>query len=185
MLHFAPFALAPAPVYLLPMNIFILRHGIAAERDEWDSRDDSLRPLTGEGEKQLRKISRAMKKMELEFDLILSSPYERAKTTAEIIADGLKFKKPLKLSENLAVEGDPQELVHEINALKPQPTSLLLVGHEPYLSRLVSQLTSGESDVNIDFKKAGLCKLKVEDLQLIRCARLCWLLTPGQMELMA
>jgi len=61
----------------------------------------------------------------------------------------------------------------------------LLVGHEPYLSRLISQLVSGNTEVAMDFKKAGLCKLKVEKLQFGRCAKFCWLLTPKQMEWMA
>ena len=102
------------PVYFPRMNIFILRHGIALERDDWKGKDDSLRPLTREGEKQLQKISSALKKMKLEFDLILSSPYARAKTTAEIVADKLKLKKRLKLSEALIAGGDPGQVVNEI-----------------------------------------------------------------------
>jgi phosphohistidine phosphatase len=166
------------------MNIFILRHGIAAEREDWH-KDDSLRPLTSDGEKQLRKVARAFKKMELDFDLIASSPYERAKKTAEIIAGNLKLKKYLKFSDELRCEGDPQKLIEGIIGLKPQPENLLLVGHEPYLSELISQLVAGEADLEIDFKKAGLCKLKVEKLRFGRCAKFCWLLTPRQMELMA
>jgi|SRR5277367_4669740 len=167
------------------MNIYILRHGIAVEREDWKSKDDSLRPLTREGEKQLKQISRALKKMDLEFDLILSSPYERAKKTAEIVADKLKWQKRLKFSGELKSEGDAEKLISGINRLKPQPENLLLVGHEPYLSRLISQLVSGNTEVAMDFKKAGLCKLKVEKLQFGRCAKFCWLLTPKQMEWMA
>jgi phosphohistidine phosphatase len=163
------------------MNIFILRHGIAMEREDWKSKDDSLRPLTREGEKQLEKISKALKKMDLEFDLILSSSYERAKKTAEIIADKLRLEKMLKISSDLTPEGDPENLIAEINKSKPE--NLLLVGHEPYLSHLTSQLVS-ESKIEIDFKKAGLCKLKADELKFGRCAKFCWLLTPKQMELM-
>ncbi len=167
------------------MNIFILRHGIALEREEWKRRDDSLRPLTREGEKQLQRISRALKKMELEFDLILSSPYERAKKTAEIVADKLNLKERLKLSETLIAEGNPEQAIEKIAALKPPPENLLLVGHEPYLSQLISQLISGDAGTKIDFKKAALCKLKAGQLHFGRCAKFCWLLTPKQMELMA
>jgi phosphohistidine phosphatase len=166
------------------MNIYILRHGIAMERDEWRGKNDSLRPLRRDGEKQLKKISKALKKMELEFDLILTSPYERAKKTAEIVADKLKLKKRLKFSNELRSEGNAEKLIFEINRLKPRPENLLLVGHEPYLSRLISQLASN-GEMEMDFKKAGLCKLNVEKLQFSRCARFCWLLTPRQMELMA
>jgi phosphohistidine phosphatase len=163
------------------MNIYILRHGIAMEREGWQEKDDSQRPLTIDGEKQLKKISKALEKMELKFDLILSSPFERAKKTAEIVAEKLDLKKMLKFSDNLTPEGDLESLVAEINKLKPE--NLLLVGHEPYLSKLTAQLISN-GDMEMDFKKSGLCKLKTEKLQFNRCAKLCWLLTPKQMELM-
>ncbi|HXE42496.1 MAG TPA: phosphohistidine phosphatase SixA [Candidatus Baltobacteraceae bacterium] len=166
------------------MNIYVLRHGIAMEREEWEEKDDSKRPLRKEGEKQLHKISRALEKLDLEFDLILSSPYERAKRTAEIVAGELHLEKRLKFSDDLTPEGDPENLIAEINRTKPQPENLLLVGHEPYLSIFTSQLIS-ENDIEMDFKKAGLCKLKIDALRFGRCAKLCWLLTPKQMELMA
>ncbi len=184
MLNFASFAFAPSRCKFSRVNIFILRHGIAEDREEWN-KNDSLRPLTAEGEKQLQKISKALKKMELEFDLILSSPYERAKKTAEIVAQKLELKERLRFSDELRCGGDPSQLIGQITALKPLPENLLLVGHEPYLSQLVSLLVSGDPDLEIDFKKAGLCKLKTGRLQFGRCARLSWLLTPKQMELMA
>ncbi len=168
-------------MYFARMNIYILRHGIALEREDWNG-DDSKRPLTRDGEKQLEKISKAMKKLDLEFDLILSSPFERAKKTAEIVAEQLDLKKILKFSGDLTPEGDPESLVAEINKLKPE--NPVLVGHEPYLSNFISQLIS-DGEMEMDFKKAGLCKLKAERLKYGRCAKLCWLLTPKQTELMA
>lgn len=163
------------------MNIYVLRHGIAMERDEWDSKD-SERPLTPEGEKQLRKSARAMKEMDLDLDLILSSPYERAKRTAEIVARELKLKKCLKFSNELKSEGNSIKLIAEVSAMKPPPKNLLLVGHEPYLSELISLLISGDEDAAIDFKKGGLCKLETDRLRPGKCAALVWLLTPKQMK---
>jgi len=61
----------------------------------------------------------------------------------------------------------------------------LLVGHEPYLSRLVSWLTTGQTDLMMDFKKGGLGKLETGKLSHDKCATLVWLLTPKQMKLMA
>jgi len=167
------------------VNIFILRHGIAVERDEWDFKSDAKRPLTSDGEKQLRKISAAMKKMGLRFDLILSSPFERAKRTAEIVAEEMDLKKRLTFSEELRSDGEPKKLIHEIQKWKPSPESLLLVGHEPYLSGLISVLATGKTKMEIEFKKGGLCKLTTDKLDYDRCAKLIWLLTPRQMELMA
>jgi phosphohistidine phosphatase len=164
------------------MNIYILRHGIAVERGTKGFKNDSERPLTAKGKRQLRKSAMAMRKMKLRFDLILSSPHERAKRTAEIVAEELKLKKRLKLSDSLKYENDPAMVVGKIAVLKSMPKDLLLVGHEPYLSRLISWLTSGEGEVAIDFKKGGLCKLEAEKLRPGKCAQLAWLLTPKQMK---
>ena len=62
---------------------------------------------------------------------------------------------------------------------------MLLVGHKPFLGRLVALLSTGNTSLDIDFKKGGLCKLEAESLHYGRCAKLVWLLTPRQMELMA
>jgi phosphohistidine phosphatase len=121
----------------------------------------------------------------LSFDLILSSPFLRARQTAEIVAGELKLKKRLEFFDGLVPGGNPGALIHELNELKPAPENVLLVGHEPYLSRLISLLVSGGADAAIEMKKGGLCKLEAAELRPGQCARLAWLLTPSQMELMA
>lgn len=164
------------------MNIFILRHGIAVERGTQGFEKDSERPLTSKGKRQLRKSADAMKRMKLRFDLILSSPYKRALQTAEIVAEELKLKKRLKLSDSLKSENDPETVIGEIAGLKPAPKNVLLVGHEPYLSHLVSRLISGNENMAMDFKKGGLCKLEMEKLDGKTSAQLAWLLTPKLMK---
>ncbi|HEV2319670.1 MAG TPA: phosphohistidine phosphatase SixA [Verrucomicrobiae bacterium] len=167
------------------MNIFLLRHGIAVERGSKGIENDSERPLTGKGRRQLRTSATAMKRMNLRLDLILSSPYVRARQTAEIIAEELKLKKRLKLSDTLKSENDAQSAIREIMGLKPTPENVLLVGHEPYLSHLISRLVSGNGDLAMDFKKGGLCKLEMEKPGGVASAQLVWLLTPKLMKEMA
>jgi phosphohistidine phosphatase len=169
----------------LHMNIFILRHGIAVERGTEGFEKDSERPLTAKGRRQLRRSAAAMKRMKLRFDLILSSPYERARKTAEIVAEELNLKKLLRLTDTLKCEKEPESMVAEIARLKPAPKNLLLVGHEPNLSELISRLVSGNGDMAMDFKKGGLCKLEMEKLDGRIAARLLWLLTPKLMKEMA
>jgi phosphohistidine phosphatase len=167
------------------MNIFILRHGIAVERGTKGFDVDAERPLTGKGKRQLRTSAAAMKRMKLRFDLILSSPYKRARQTAEIVAEELKLKKRLKLSDTLRFESDPGAMIGEIAGLKPTPKNVLLVGHEPYLSNLISRLVSGTGNIAMDFKKGGLCKIEMEKLRDGTSTRLVWLLTPKLMKEMA
>ena len=166
------------------MNLFLLRHGIAVERGTPGFASDADRSLTPKGCRQLRKISAAMEKMNLQFDLILSSPFLRAKQTAEIVAAELKLKRCLKFSNALTPGGDAAVLFRQLARMKPSPENLLLVGHEPDLSRLISLLVTGDASLQMDFKKGGMCKLDVKKLRAGKCAELAWLLTPGQMKLM-
>jgi phosphohistidine phosphatase len=166
------------------MDIFILRHGIAVEPGTSGFENDSDRPLIPKGERRLRSAAAAMKKLELSFDLILSSPFVRARQTAEIVASELKLKKRVEFFDGLVPGGNPKALIYALNGLNLVPENVLLVGHEPYLSRLISLLVSGHVDAVIEMKKGGLCKLEVGELRLGQCARLAWLLTPAQMELM-
>jgi phosphohistidine phosphatase len=166
------------------MNLFILRHGIAMDRGTSGFDNDADRPLLPKGERRLRAAAGAMREMELSFDLILSSPFHRAKQTAEIVAEELKLKKRLQFSDALAPGGSFKNLLQQLNGLRPAPENALLVGHEPYLSRLISLLVAGGENAAVEMKKGGLCKLESDTLRAGRCAKLLWLLTPAQMDLM-
>jgi phosphohistidine phosphatase len=167
------------------MKLYLLRHGIAVEPGTPGYANDADRPLTPEGERKLRQIAEAMEALELSFDLILSSPYLRAQQTAEVVAEVLEAGKKLELSDSLTPAGSTKKLVELLNARQPSPESVLLVGHEPYLSGLVSLLVSGRETFAVVMKKGGLCKLSTESLKPGRCAALEWLLTPKQMALMS
>lgn len=162
------------------MDLYLLRHAIAFERGrEWTGRDAD-RPLTKKGAKKMRRIAEVMKDLNLSFDVILSSPFRRAKETAEIVADAFDCANRMKFSSHLKVGGSPAALVKEIIAHHAKRGSVLLVGHEPYLSGLISVLVSGNESLSITMKKGGLCKLTIESLHYGRCARLDWLIGPAQ-----
>jgi len=166
------------------MELYLLRHGLALVRDDLDYERDAERPLTPRGKRQLRQIAAAMKRLNLRFDLILSSPYVRARQTAKIVARALKRQKQLAFSDELIPGGNPRTLIQQLNTAHAKADAVLLVGHEPYLSHLTSWLTTGQPDLAMDFKKGGLCKLETEALGYDRCAALAWLLTPKQMKLL-
>ena len=167
------------------MNLYILRHGIAVDHGAPGYARDSERPLTPKGRRKMAYIVQAMKAMELSFDVILSSPFVRARQTAEIVAAAYRAKRRLAFSDALAVGGDPRQLLEHLRRLDPALEDVMLVGHEPYLSSLISLLVSGRPDFTVTLKKGGLCRLEIESLKYGRCAALAWLLTPAQMELMA
>ncbi|MBI2603479.1 MAG: phosphohistidine phosphatase SixA [Deltaproteobacteria bacterium] len=165
------------------MELYILRHGLAADREAWmDS--DSKRPLTEEGQKKMERIAKAMQNMQVSFDAILSSPYTRALQTAEIVAKRLEAQGKLELNEHLACGGDQRLLMEELGR-REDTKNVLLVGHEPDLSTLISYLICGSERAFIEMKKGGLAKLNVSSPFLGQCAALSWLMTPRQLMMLA
>ena len=98
------------------------------------------------------------------------------------MARELKLKKRLKFSNALAPGGAARLLLRQLGREKPAPDKVLLVGHEPDLSLLVSLLTCGRQELQLDLKKGGLCKLEAGALRAGKCAKLAWLLTPKQLK---
>jgi phosphohistidine phosphatase len=160
------------------MNLYIIRHAIAVDEGLPEYGDDSQRPLTDKGKKKMRQIAKGLRTLGVDFDLVLSSPYLRAKETAEILADVFKVKEDVALSDNLTPMGDPDLLISEMNE-KYRANSVALVGHEPQLTSLIGLLVSENAGMDISLKKGGVCRLSVDDLHHIRKATLEWLITPG------
>ena len=164
------------------MNLYIQRHAIAVDRGTKGYETDSERPLTDKGAEKMHRIAEGMQALHLSFDYIISSPFVRSRQTAEIVADVFHAGKKLEFTSDLQVGGDPKGLINGIRARYGPDSILLLVGHEPYLSGLISILVSGVKNFSITMKKGGLCKLSVDHLRYSRCATLEWLLTPDQLS---
>jgi phosphohistidine phosphatase len=159
------------------MNLYIIRHAIAVDEGISEYESDSERPLTDKGRKKMRQIAKGLRSLGVEFDLILSSPYVRARETAEILAEVFKMKKKIDFSDNLIPMGNPELLITEVNE-KFSVESMAVVGHEPHLSALVSLLVGENGKLDVTLKKGGACYLSADDLHQERRATLQWLLTP-------
>lgn len=162
------------------MNLYIVRHAIAVQRGAPGYEDDSQRPLTEKGRTKMEKIVKRLHQLDIQLDAILSSPYVRARATAEILASEFNLKDKTAFSENLIPPGNFDQLIDEINE-KYNVNSLALVGHEPMLSQFISWLTTGDANARITLKKGGVCLLSAEDLYQDHRATLEWLLTPRLM----
>jgi phosphohistidine phosphatase len=167
------------------MILYLLRHAIAVERGSSGYDHDSARPLTPKGERRMRRSAEGMLALGLSYDLILSSPYVRAKQTADIVAEVCNVRDGAQVSAALAPDGNPRQVIEELNHHHGARQDILLVGHEPYLSRLISTLVTGSSALTLVMKKGGLCKLSIDALRFGRCATMECLLTPRQLRLMA
>ncbi len=162
------------------MNLYIVRHAIAVERGTPGYEDDSARPLTDAGSKKMKKIARGLHRLGVELDVILTSPYVRARDTAKVLADRFDRMDKIFFTDNLIPPGNFESLVFEIHE-KYDVANLALVGHEPMLSSLVSWLTTGGTDVRLTLKKGGVAYLASDSLYQDGRATLEWLLTPSVM----
>jgi len=162
------------------MDIYFLRHGLAGQHGDPKYKDDSLRPLTVDGQEKMCRAVLGMQILNLEFDAILSSPYLRARQTAEIVARTYNIKNnEIYLTTHLLPPASVKDLIKEARRLFPKSKNLLFVGHEPHLTEMISSLLGCDGTLGIDFKKGGLCCLSLQQ----GSPRLNWLLTPSQLRL--
>jgi len=160
------------------MELYLLRHGIAQDVGRDGITRDRDRPLTPRGHRRVQRVAEALKELEPDLDLILSSPLVRARQTAEIVVEVLGLERRLEFTPHLAIPADSSRLIQHLNGLRPTPARVLLVGHEPHLGELTSLLTTGREGSVVTFRKAGLCRLEVGSLQAGRCATIEWVLPP-------
>jgi phosphohistidine phosphatase len=167
------------------MQLYLMRHAIAHELGADGSRTDAGRTLTTEGRANTRAAAQAMRRLELDFDAIWTSPLVRARQTAEIVAEVLKKNHCLQEVPELAPGASPERIVKALARLD-HGSSVLLVGHEPDLSRLVAFLVWGSLEADrLDFKKGALCRLDGEFGLGGGKATLRWFLAPKQLRLLA
>jgi phosphohistidine phosphatase len=137
-------------------QLWLLRH---AEAEPHGTRSDAERRLTVRGEDQARAAGLALARLEPNFDEVLFSPKARARQTAELAAEkwGEEQRRRLRAHPPLAGGFDAKAALDALAATSADGR-LLLVGHEPDLSRLVGELTGGIADL----KKGGLAVLRLE-----------------------
>lgn len=163
------------------MNLYILRHGIAADRGP-EYPDDDLRPLTGRGIKRMRREAEGMNAIGIAPDLIISSPLVRAIQTAEIVREGLSRSSEMIISNALVPEAHPSQIVQELAKSYSTSSSVMVVGHEPHVSSLVSYTLTGKVSWLISLKKGALCNMEISASGR---GQLLWALAPKQLRAMA
>ena len=121
------------------MDIWLLRHA-AAEEAAATGRDAD-RELTREGVRRAGRVAQGLAALEPAIDLVLTSPYRRARQTAEAAAKALGLEKGLRETRALEPGRDPSDILEEL--LAERPAGVLLVGHEPHLGELLGVLVAG------------------------------------------
>ena len=134
----------------LPLELYLIRHGIAAERGpEWP--DDSKRPLTGKGITALKQEAKALAALGISFDLIITQPVDAGPARPpNVFAEHLPGKPAVELSDSLTPAGTPAAVIQEM-ARHSRKARIALVGHEPNIGELAARLIGARSP--IEFKK--------------------------------
>jgi phosphohistidine phosphatase len=147
------------------MLLLLIRHAQAGERDPERWPDDSLRPLTNPGRAAHARVSRALRRLDVVPDLIVSSPWVRALQTAEIMADEMGVDADPVECEALTVEPSVAAIAHCLPDLAADAT-VALVGHSPWLEDLASLLLSGApARTAVDFPKSGVMGIEAERME--------------------
>jgi phosphohistidine phosphatase len=156
-------------------QLWVLRH---AEAEPHGTRSDSQRRLTARGEDQARAAGAALSRMDVAFEAVLFSPKMRASQTAELAAEHWEQgqRELLRSYEPLASGFDGRQALDALSAIGADGR-LLIVGHEPDLSRTVADLTGGR----IDLKKGGLAVVRLEGVG----GELAVLMRPRELALIA
>ncbi len=169
------------------VGIFLLRHGIAADLGVGGVIRDADRPLTPEGRVRLQVMAAGMRRLDLKINLIFTSPLLRARQTAEVVADVLKLQHKVKVIETLSpgrglvgAESGRADLFIELGA--HTFARALLVGHQPDLSEVASFMLTGNRNLNIEFRKGGLCAIETTSIPPRGPGLLRWLLQPRQLR---
>ena len=166
------------------MDLFIVRHAAAFGRDPDRWPDDSERPLSPEGEEEFRLAARGLARIAPRMDAILSSPYQRAWQTAQILA-GLGSWPAPKSFPVLEPTLPPEKAVLALEAY-PEATSVAVVGHRPGLHELAAYLLAGQGDgLKIGIEKGGVVCVGFDGPVKPGAGELRWLLTPDLLRTIA
>ena len=161
-----------AIMWVGPMDIYILRHAIAEAAE--GSSPDAGRSLTSEGKEALRRVLKRAKAAAVEPGSILTSPYTRAKETADLARAALNPAARFEETKALLPSSPPGEALSLIRRQKVE--SLMLVGHEPNLSRLAALLL-GAPSLRIAFKKSAIIRIDLDASAPGATGELRWMLT--------
>ena len=133
-------------------ELYLIRHADAGDPEAWTGSDD-VRPLSGKGEKQAKRLGRFLAELGFRPDAVITSPKTRARQTAEIVADSLGVE--IAIDERLA-GGVDVVAIEAILFDAGEPERPVLVGHDPDLSELTSWIAGAGP---IALKKGSLVRI--------------------------
>ncbi len=149
----------------MKLDLYLLRHADASTEALRTSSYHDDRPLSEQGKKKMRETAVGLRDFIEPPEYVVASPLARAWETAEIVRDVFAIDSEILIHPAILPESEINfaELLQERFS---KAHSLLLVGHEPKLSRQLAVLL-GCSDVCWFFKKCGIAKVHLEREQAL------------------
>jgi len=143
------------------MDIYFLRHASAGEPKMNPAKDDE-RELDEQGIEQSHIVGRALAVLEVQPDVILSSPLIRARQTAEIVADEMGNKSEIVVNEALQPHGTYKQF-ETLLARYKNSDAILVAGHNPSLTKFLSEMVAEKPSEALELKKGAIAKVERED----------------------
>ena len=165
------------------MDCILFRHGIAADREEWEG-PDTKRPLTPKGMEKTATAAEGLACLEIQPSHLLSSPLTRAVQTAKIVQEILGLPFEIQVSEELRPEAPPARLI-DILARLPKDASIIVVGHQPHLGYVAGLSLFGGPVMGLELKKAGACCIRFDGAVKPGEGVLRWWLMPSHLRQLA
>jgi phosphohistidine phosphatase len=158
------------------MQLYIVRHGIAIDREDPKCPPDPERYLTEEGIEKTKQVAEGVVALGATADLLISSPYVRAMQTAEIFAELLKYPKEKIRRTDLLLPGSEATLFYRELAKDRQSKTIFCFGHAPQLDDVLAVGLGSKHQVTA-LKKAGVALLEFRRVSP-PSGQLVWLATP-------
>lgn len=165
----------------MPLELFIFRHGPAEDRDPQRWPDDADRPLTREGVRATRSAVKGFARLAGRPDRIATSPFARARSTAELLARGFRTPPRLETWEELSSGAPADPILARASRLDHRVERIALVGHEPTLGEFAGYALTGEPVPFLKLSKAGAAALLFPRSVAPGAAGLKWLFTREQL----
>ena len=158
------------------MLLYLVRHGIAIDREDPKCPAEAERYLTEEGIKKTREVARGVAAVAEDADLFLSSPYVRAIQTAEIFASAFKYSKEKIRKTDLLLPGSEVAALFRELAKHKDAETIFCFGHAPHLDETIAAVLGSKRDAT-SLKKAGVACLELRRVSP-PSGILAWLATP-------
>ena len=157
------------------MDLYIIRHAWAADRDDPRWPDDDLRPLTDNGKKRFAEVVKKLAGHGVTPEIIATSPLVRCVETARLLAAESGKADVIELEE-LRPGGDVDALLHWTARQARQHQQIACVGHAPDVNRLTAVMI-GDRDSSIHFAKGGVAGVRFDGVPALGGGELRWLVT--------